>query len=204
MPIPTGGYRRLVVPADADGNTVGIVFDAANNIYRLAVETILKASEIEIGHVVLKNDATEDHATIADDNQLVNAAYPLEGLAIIGHDAANNRWKILRTDAGGNLMIGGGTAALNKVTMQAPISVTVGTISASILAADANRKFLSLSVTTSGGIVSFAFGAAAVLNAGLTLVGPSTVVFGSDGITTQEVFAIADAAGRNVGIQQGV
>lgn len=88
----------------------------------------------------------------------------------------------------------------------APTAAAVGAASVSIVAANAARKGLTLTLTTPGGRVSLAFdGAAAVLDSGDTLYGPGGVFHMDERcFTTGEVRAIADAAGRNVAIQEYV
>lgn len=39
MPLPTNGFRNLVIPCDADGNQVGIIYDGST--YRLAVDAFI-------------------------------------------------------------------------------------------------------------------------------------------------------------------
>ena len=84
-----------------------------------AASVTLTASELEIGHVAIKNDLSEDHQTVAPDGQVVNATYPLEGALVAGTDGTN--LFAIRTDASGNLRTKGapGTA----ITAGANVSV---------------------------------------------------------------------------------
>lgn len=96
------GANGRVVPlktADAGDGTHKLVIDLG------AASVTLQAGELEIGHVVQKNDATEDHVTVADDGQAVTANYPVEGAAMVAWDPAANVWRIVASDAERNLRV---------------------------------------------------------------------------------------------------
>jgi hypothetical protein len=89
------------------------------------------------------------------------------------------------------------------LTASAPGAATVGTGSAVAVAANANRKGLVL-VNTSTNTISLAFGAAAVLNSGITLSAGASYSMGAFDFTTAEVRAIASAASSNLAYQEFV
>jgi hypothetical protein len=90
---PTSGKLLPLKVADAGDGTLKLVVDLSS------ASVTLTASELEIGHVALKNDATEDHQTVADDGQAVTANYPTEGAAVIAWDPAANVWRLLASDS---------------------------------------------------------------------------------------------------------
>lgn len=95
-------------------------------------------------------------------------------------------------------------ARFNNITMAAPTAGSVGVASAELVAASATRRFLYLRNTDSTDRVSLGFGAAAVLDSGMTLDPGEWVSFGPlNDITVQAVNAIAAAAATPVGIQTG-
>lgn len=99
------------------------------------------------------------------------------------------------------LVLAGGASA---VTMGAPNNVTIGTASAQLMAANANRKFASLSVVTPGAKVSLAFGSnPAVLDKGITLLSGTTYSFEGDMLTLQAINGISSIAGTVIGVQEG-
>lgn len=111
-----------------------------------------------------------------------------------------------------NLIQIGGTAqtALNltslfvALTMASPDTQTVGAASASILAASSTRRFVYVRNTHATQRASLAFGAAAVLDSGITLNPNEWVNFSAPtGHVTQEVFAIGSGAGTTLAIQTG-
>ncbi len=102
------GDRMAVDPASGKLLPVDVVRvgDTMRLVVNLGSATVtLSASEIEIGHVALKNDASEDHQTVAPDGQAVNGTYPLEGAAFMAHDPNGNRWRILRVDDDDQLVV---------------------------------------------------------------------------------------------------
>ena len=54
----------------------------------------LTASELEIGHVALKNDATEEHQTVAPDGQARDANHPFEGALQLFWDPVANVYQV--------------------------------------------------------------------------------------------------------------
>jgi hypothetical protein len=86
----------------------------------------------------------------------------------------------------------------------APTAAAVGVASGAVIAANANRKGLVLTVTTPGRRVSFGLdGAPAVLDSGITLYGPGGVwKMDKETFTTGEVRGISDVAATNVAIEE--
>lgn len=89
----------------------------------------------------------------------------------------------------------------NALTSNSPTASSVGVTSAQILAANANRKGLIL-VNTSSGNISLGFGAAAVLNSGITLYPGGSFNMDEYCFTTSAINAIASVAASNIGIQE--
>lgn len=87
------------------------------------------------------------------------------------------------------------------LTASSPGAVSVGTSSGAAVSANANRKGLVL-VNTSSATISLAFGAAAVLNSGITLDPGAAWTMTKDTFTTAEVRAIAGAAASNLAYQE--
>lgn len=88
------------------------------------------------------------------------------------------------------------------VTMAAPASAVVGVASGSIVASNVDRGFLSLK-NLGPQRVSLGFGAAAVLDKGISLAVDESWTFDRGEGTTQEVFAISIGAGATLTIQEG-
>jgi len=89
----------------------------------------------------------------------------------------------------------------NALTSNSPTAATVGVTSAQALASNANRKGLVLTNTSSANI-SLGFGAAAVLNSGITLYPGGTFSMDEYSFTTAAINAIASVAASNLGIQE--
>jgi hypothetical protein len=87
------------------------------------------------------------------------------------------------------------------LTGSAPTFATVGVASAEAVPVNANRKGLVV-VNTSDNRISLAFGAAAVLNSGITLDPGGSWTMTEHTFTTAQVRAIASAAGSNLAIQE--
>jgi hypothetical protein len=58
MPLPTNGFRQPVVICDETGNSVGMIYDAASGVWRLAVDCSLAvAANIAVdGNIQVQND----------------------------------------------------------------------------------------------------------------------------------------------------
>ena len=93
------------------------------------------------------------------------------------------------------------TGGTTPLTPASPGAATVGVASGSVLAANASRTGLVL-VNTSTNTISIGFGAAAVLNSGITLTPNGAFTMQSSTFTTTEIFAIASGAGSNLAIQE--
>ena len=105
----------------------------------------LDAGEIEIGHVVIKNDGTEDHVTVAPDGTAVGGLYPDVGFAIMGNDGTT--WRVLNTDATGNL---GTFAGAPAGTLSSPVDTAIG-IGATVVLPAAPAGVLRQTVQNTGG-----------------------------------------------------
>lgn len=100
-----------------------------------------------------------------------------------------------------NDVSGGSPTAL---TASSPTAASVGVASAAAVAANTSRKGLTL-VNTSANTISLGFGAAAVLNSGITLLANGgTFVMDKYTFTTAAVNAIAGGAASNLAIQEFV
>lgn len=93
-----------------------------------------------------------------------------------------------------------------ELTMSAPASVAVGAASTSILAANSLRRYGAVSNASATQTMTLTFGAAAAVNTGIVLQPGQTyeMSLGAGNMTTQEIRAIASAAGGVVGVQEGV
>lgn len=83
----------------------------------------------------------------------------------------------------------------------APAAVSVGVASGVAVAANASRKGLILT-NTSTATISLGFGAAAVLNSGVTLYPSGVFCMGEYDFDTGDINAIASAAASNLAIQE--
>lgn len=123
------------------------------------------------------------------------------GSQIYGYDGTD--WVPVTVNASGNLVVTLSGGLSNVFTPAGAVNVSVGVATTLLAAANANRKFLSVSIITSGARVSLGLGAAAVLDAGITLYTAGTYVFDSSGVTTGAVNAISSIAATSVGVQEG-
>lgn len=87
------------------------------------------------------------------------------------------------------------------LTASAPTFATVGTSSASAVAANASRKGLTL-VNTSANRISLGFGATAVLDRGITLYPGGSFFMDEYSYSTATINAIASAAASNLAVQE--
>lgn len=91
----SGGINKTV-PLKATDNgdgTFTLVVDLAS------ASVTLTASELEIGHVAIKNDLSEDHQTVAPDGQARNATYPFEGALGLAYDPTADVFRVMRVDS---------------------------------------------------------------------------------------------------------
>lgn len=97
-----------------------------------------------------------------------------------------------------------GVSVSSALTASSPTAASVGVATGQAVAANASRKGLVL-VNTSANNISLGFGAAAVLNSGITLM-PNGGTFVMDQYThsTAVVNAIAGGAASNLAIQEYV
>lgn len=87
-------------------------------------------------------------------------------------------------------------------TPASPTAASVGTTSGTAVAANANRTGLVL-VNTSNNTISLGFADTAVLNSGITLVGPGgSFTMDAFTFTVGAITAIASVAGSNLAIQE--
>jgi hypothetical protein len=87
------------------------------------------------------------------------------------------------------------------LTPAAPTAFSVGVVTATAVAANANRKGLKL-INTSNAIISLGFGNAAVLNSGVTLLPYGVFEMDEYDYDLGSVDAIASAAASNLAIQE--
>lgn len=98
-----------------------------------------------------------------------------------------------------------GTVAVSKtdLTPASPAVAAVGTSSAQAVAANANRKGLHLrNLSTTGQRISLGFGAAAVLDSGVTLYPQDAFEMGEYDFDLGAVNAISSAASGSLGVQE--
>lgn len=93
------------------------------------------------------------------------------------------------------------TITKTALTGNSPTSATVGTSSASVLAANTNRRGLVLT-NLSVNNISFGLGVAAVLGSGITIVPNGVWVMDEYTFSTQQIFAIAGGASSALAIQE--
>lgn len=102
-------------------------------------------------------------------------------------------------------IIGAGVPLLvntkTNLNASAPTAVSVGTSSTAVLALNATRQGLVL-VNTSNGIISIAFGTAAVLNSGITLLPYGVFCMDEYSCGIDAVNAIASVAASNLAVQE--
>lgn len=92
--------------------------------------------------------------------------------------------------------------ALDPLTAAGPAAASVGVASAAVLVANAARK-AAVFTNTSDNVISLAFGAAAVLNSGITLFPGGALNMTRDNFFhAGEIRAIASAAASNLAIQE--
>ena len=92
-------------------------------------------------------------------------------------------------------------ASFTVLTPASPTSVSVGTSSASAIAANSARKGL-VAINLSSSNIPFGLGSAATLNQGITLVPFGTWVMDQYTFTTAQIFAIAGVASSNLSVQE--
>lgn len=99
--------------------------------------------------------------------------------------------------------IAGGTPISTKTDLSpnSPATVSVGVTSGTLLAANASRKGLIV-INTSANTVSIGFGAAAVLNSGITLYPHGSFSMDEFSFDTGALNAIASGASSSVAIQE--
>jgi len=199
MVLPINGVREPVTIVDTAGNAAALIFDGA--VWRLAVDATVILPPM--GSVAI-NDAGAGTTELSV--KVDGTAIPgTDGSALVGGRDPLGDQRAIAVDAVGAVIVSGtGAAPLNTVTFAAPTFATVGVASALVVAANAARKALILTVTLAGRRVSLGFGAApAVLDSGITIVTAQPLVLDSSMLSTQAVNAIANAAATNLAIQEG-
>ena len=93
------------------------------------------------------------------------------------------------------------SVAKTALTTSAPAQVSVGITSAELVAANASRKGLIL-VNNTLNTVSIAFGAAAVLNSGITMTPGGVYCMSEYDFSTAQIRAIASLAATIVSVQE--
>jgi hypothetical protein len=94
------------------------------------------------------------------------------------------------------------TVTKTALTASSPTAASVGVASAQAVATNANRKGLLLTNTHATNRISLGFGAAAVLDSGVTLYPAGTYWMDEYDFTTGAVNAIASGAATNLAIQE--
>ncbi len=91
---------------EADGKEVPVFAkDVGGGKFALEVQltgasVTLTASELEIGHVAIKNDKTEEHQTVAPDGQAVDDDHPNEGAVVSGWDPVADKFQTIGISPG--------------------------------------------------------------------------------------------------------
>lgn len=124
------------------------------------------------------------------------SAAPTLTSQIGGKDGSGNLQTLL-TDTSGALI----TSGRVPLTGSSPTFSTVGVTSAQVVASNANRHGLVLT-NTSNNRISLGFGAAAVLNSGVTLYPGGIYVMDAYTFNTGAVNAIASVASSNMSVQE--
>lgn len=115
-----------------------------------------------------------------------------------GKDGSGNI-QTLATDTGGNLSI----STRIPLTASAPTTASIGVASTTVIAANANRKGLVLTNTSSLARVSLNLvGGSAVLDSGITLYPHDIFYMDAFTFTTAQINAISSIAATPVGIQE--
>lgn len=109
--------------------------------------------------------------------------------------------RLLIDGSGVTQPVSGVVSTKTDLTPSAPAAATVGISSASAVAANANRKGLSI-VNTSINRVSLGFGQVAVLNSGVTLFPGGTYTMDENSFDLGAVNAIASASSSNISVQE--
>lgn len=142
----------------------------------------LVVSDLEIGAVEIKDGTSDNRAAVS-----AAGAVKVDGSAVT---------QPVSFSAGSATV-----STKTPLTASAPTFATVGVASAQAVAASATRKGLHL-VNTSSNIISIAFGAAAVLNSGITLTPEAGYWMDEYSFHVGAVNAIAAVAGSNLAIQE--
>ena len=119
--------------------------------------------------------------------------------AMLVYNASTLEWERMTQP----LVASGVVSTKTALTASAPTFATVGAASAEAVAVNTSRKGLMLK-NTSANVISIAFGAAAVLNSGITLDAGEYWYMNEYTFTTAQVRAIASGAGSNLAIQEFV
>jgi hypothetical protein len=106
---------------------------------------------------------------------------------------------------GGGLGGGSSAASASPLTMAAPATGSVGVASASLVAANPARRFISIENAHATGIVYLGFGNAAVVGSGIRIAPGNFKSFNQPGndLSRAEIFAISTVAATTVAIQEG-
>lgn len=101
MPLPTNGFRNLVIPCDSDGNQVGIIHDGST--YRLAVDALI-AGPIVIGAVEIDDGGSGGtRASVKGDGVAIPSSPNNGGLLISGRDPSDLQ-RHIRVDSAGKIV----------------------------------------------------------------------------------------------------
>lgn len=148
-------------------------------------------SGVDIGDVTINNAAGASAVNIQDGGN---------SITVDGTVAAtqSGSWTVSTT---GTTTVAGIVSTKTDLTSSSPVAASVGTSSAQVVAANANRKGLTL-INTSVNTISLGVGATAVLNSGYTLYPGGSFNMDEYCFDTAAVNAIASAAASNLAIQE--
>lgn len=186
-PLQMGGVGEATVPtAQADGQVVRAFFDLLG---QLAVR--LRNSD---GSAMFP-DAVGPADALSNATNLTRVMTQLLGFN-------GTSWDRLRSSTANGLVVDVSRVGKVALSPQPPTSVSVGTSTGEVLAANSSRKGLIITNTSTTATVSLAFGISAQLNKGLTLLPGATWNMGEYDFTTAQVQGIASAAATNVSVQE--
>lgn len=105
MTAPAVSVQGTVLVAGKNKSVPLKAIDNSDGTFTLVVDiggaasVTLTASELEIGHVALKNNQTEEHQTISVDGGARDATHPLEGALQLAYDPTADVYRVMRIDS---------------------------------------------------------------------------------------------------------
>ena len=193
-PIPTGGERQLTIPCDDFGNAVGVIFDAVNSVYRLAVDSISSSPAVTS---VAINDAG---AGVTEASVKADGVARTDGSLLAGGVDPGGLQRALAVDVNGNLTIVDPGGATNGSVSLVDTVETAEAAGVDIFAADG--------VVPRDGLIDIEVGGALAAIYELKLVRTATTIVKEInsgkviGIDDWAVFTFPVKAGDTVNLRQ--